>query len=110
MYNLGFAWFTVSAILLSTVWSTGSSGALELVILRMVQAVGGALLMANSAAIITDAFRPSSSASPSDEQVVGIVGSFLGILVAGCSPGGMALVFLANVPVGVFGRSGPSSS
>ena len=56
MYNLGFAWFTVAAVLLSLVWSTGSTGALELVILRMVQAIGGALLMANSAAIITDAF------------------------------------------------------
>src|ERR1017187_4258049 len=78
MYNLGFAWFTVGAILLSCVWSTGSNGALELVLLRMFQAIGGALLMANSAAIITDAF-------PSDQlgfalginMVVGIVGSFL---------------------------------
>ena len=105
MYNLGFAWFTVSAILLSTVWSTGSSGALELVILRMVQAVGGALLMANSAAIITDAF-------PAEElgfalgmnMVVGIVGSFLGILVGGLlSQVGWRWVFLANVPVGIFG-------
>ena len=56
MYNLGFAWFTVGAILLSLVWSHGSTGALELVFLRMFQAIGGALLMANSAAIITDAF------------------------------------------------------
>src|ERR1035441_9113212 len=53
MYNLGFAWFTLGAVLLSVVWSTGSSGALELVILRMFQAIGGALVMANSAAIIT---------------------------------------------------------
>ena len=56
MYNLGFAWFTLGAVLLSAVWSTGSTAALELVILRMFQAIGGALLMANSAAIITDAF------------------------------------------------------
>ena len=47
---------TVGAALLSLVWSHGSAGALELVILRMFQAIGGALLMANSAAIITDAF------------------------------------------------------
>ena len=56
MYNLGFAWFTLGAILLSIVWSTGTTGALELVILRMFQAIGGAILMANSAAIVTDAF------------------------------------------------------
>jgi MFS family permease len=105
MYNLGFAWFTVGAILLSCVWSTGSNGALELVLLRMFQAVGGALLMANSAAIITDAF-------PSDQlgfalginMVAAIVGSFLGIIVGGeLSQFGWRWVFLANVPVGVFG-------
>ena len=105
MYNLGFAWFTVGAILLSCVWSTGSTGALELVILRMFQAVGGALLMANSAAIITDAF-------PSDQlgfalginMVAAIVGSFLGILVGGLlSQLGWRWVFLANVPIGAFG-------
>jgi MFS family permease len=105
MYNLGFAWFTVGAILLSLTWSTGSNGALELVILRMFQAVGGALLMANSAAIITDAF-------PSDQlgfalginMVAAIVGSFLGIIVGGVlSQFGWRWVFLANVPVGAFG-------
>jgi MFS family permease len=105
MYNLGFAWFTVGAILLSCVWSTGSNGALELVLLRMFQAIGGALLMANSAAIITDAF-------PSDQlgfalginMVAAIVGSFLGIIVGGeLSQFGWRWVFLANVPVGLFG-------
>jgi len=105
MYNLGFAWFTVSAILLSCVWSTGSNGALELVLLRMFQAIGGALLMANSAAIITDAF-------PSDQlgfalginMVAAIIGSFLGILVGGLlSLLGWRWVFLANVPIGAFG-------
>jgi MFS family permease len=105
MYNLGFAWFTVGAVLLSCVWSTGSNGALELVLLRMFQAIGGALLMANSAAIITDAF-------PSDQlgfalginMVAAIVGSFLGIVVGGLlSQLGWRWVFLANVPVGTFG-------
>jgi MFS family permease len=105
MYNLGFAWFTVGAVLLSLTWSTGANGALELVLLRMFQAVGGALLMANSAAIITDAF-------PSDQlgfalginMVAFIVGSFLGIIVGGeLSQFGWRWVFLANVPVGAFG-------
>jgi MFS family permease len=105
MYNLGFAWFTVSAVLLSAVWSTGSTGALELVILRMVQAVGGALLMANSAAIITDAFPAEQLGfALGMNMVVGIVGSFLGILVGGLlSQVGWRWVFLANVPIGVFG-------
>ena len=105
MYNLGFAWFTVSAILLSTVWSTGTNGALELVILRMVQAIGGALLMANSAAIITDAFPAEQLGfALGMNMVVGIVGSFLGILVGGLlSQVGWRWVFLANVPIGAFG-------
>ncbi|MGA2806462.1 MAG: MFS transporter, partial [Acidimicrobiales bacterium] len=105
MYNLGFAWFTVGAILLSLVWSTGSAGALELVTLRMFQAIGGALLMANSAAIITDAF-PSEQLGLAlgMNMVAGILGSFLGIVVGGLlSQVGWRWVFLANVPVGVFG-------
>jgi MFS family permease len=105
MYNLGFAWFTVASVLLAVVWSTGSTGALELVIFRMVQGVGGAFLFANSAAIITDAF-------PSEElgfalgtnQMAAIVGMFLGVLVGGLlSEVGWRWVFLANVPVGAFG-------
>jgi MFS family permease len=105
MYNLGFAWFTVGAILLSLVWSTGSTGALELVILRMFQAIGGALLMANSAAIITDAFpQEELGFALGINMVAAIFGSFLGILVGGLlSQLGWRWVFLANVPVGVFG-------
>jgi len=105
MYNLGFAWFTLGAILLSTVWSTGSAGALELVILRMFQAIGGALLMANSAAIITDAFPAEQLGfALGMNMVAAIVGSFLGIVAGGLlAEVGWRWVFLANVPIGVFG-------
>ncbi|MGD0198968.1 MAG: MFS transporter [Solirubrobacteraceae bacterium] len=105
MYNLGFAWFTVGAILLSLVWSKGSTGALELVILRMFQAIGGALLMANSAAIITDAFPAEQlGLALGMNMVAAIVGSFLGIIVGGVlAEVGWRWVFLANVPIGVFG-------
>jgi MFS family permease len=105
MYNLGFAWFTLGAILLSLVWSSGSAGALELVFLRMFQAIGAALLMANSAAIITDAFPAEQLGfALGMNMVAGIVGSFLGILVGGLlSQVGWRWVFLASVPVGAFG-------
>ncbi len=104
-YNLGFAWFTAGSIALSLVWGHGTAGALSLVILRMVQAVGGTFLLANSAAIITDAF-------PSDElglalginMVAAIFGGFFGIVAGGLlSQVGWRWVFLANVPFGVLG-------
>src|SRR5260221_2360517 len=56
MYNAGFAIFTVASIGLSLTWSTGPTGAMELIVMRVVQGIGGALLMANSTAILTDAF------------------------------------------------------
>ena len=105
MYNLGFAWFTVGAILLSLVWSHGSTGALELVFLRMFQAIGGALLMANSAAIITDAFPADQlGLALGTNMVAAILGSFLGIIAGGLlSQIGWRWVFLINVPIGAFG-------
>jgi MFS family permease len=105
MYNLGFAVFTVASVLLSLVWSTGANGALELVLMRMVQAVGGALLMANSAAIITDAF-PSEQLGLAlgVNMVAAIFGTFFGILAGGLlSQIGWRWVFLVNVPFGLFG-------
>ncbi len=105
MYNLGFAWFTVASLLLSLVWSKGATGALELVVLRMIQAVGGALLMANSAAIITDAFPADQlGLALGTNMVAGIFGSFLGIVAGGLlSQVGWRWVFLVNVPIGAFG-------
>src|SRR5438105_12485993 len=51
MYNLEFAVFTVASIALSLTPFAGSSGAMWLILGRVVQGIGGALLMANSTAI-----------------------------------------------------------
>lgn len=105
MYNLGFLVFTVSSVLLSVTWMTGDAGAMWLIVMRIVQGVGGALLMANSSAIITDAF-------PSDQRglalglnmVAGIAGSFIGLVIGGLlAPVEWRLVFLVSVPVSLFG-------
>jgi MFS family permease len=107
MYNAGFAIFTVFSIALSVVWLTGTPGVLYLIIMRILQGVGGALLMANSSAIITDAF-------PSDQRglalglnmVAGIAGSFLGLVIGGVlAPVDWRLVFLVSVPFSLFGTA-----
>jgi MFS family permease len=105
MYNLGFLVFTIASILLSLVWSTGPTGALELIGLRMLQALGGAMLMANTAALLTDAFPPERRGLALGlNQVVGLAGSFVGLVVGGLlARYDWRLVFIINVPVGVLG-------
>ena len=87
MYNLGFAIFTLGAILCSSVWSTGPAGAIELIIFRVVQGIGSAFLWSNSAAILVDAFPETQRGMALGiNMVAGTFGSFLGILVGGLYP------------------------
>ncbi len=105
MYNLGFAVFSAFSVLLSIDWMTGVAGALYLVVLRVLQGIGGALLFANSSAIITDAFPPSERGlALGINQVAAIAGSFIGLILGGLlGPIHWRLVFLVSVPVGVAG-------
>jgi MFS family permease len=105
MYNAGFAVFTFFSVMLAITWLHGSAGVWWMVLMRIFQGVGGAMLMANSNAIITDAF-------PEDQrglglglnQVAGIAGSFLGLVIGGLlAPLEWHLVFLVSVPIGLFG-------
>lgn len=105
MYNLGFLIFTISSIFLAITWFDGSEAAIWLIFWRVVQGIGGAFLMANSSAILTDAF-------PADQRglalgingVAAIAGSFLGLLVGGVlAPIHWHLIFLVSVPFGVVG-------
>jgi MFS family permease len=105
MYNLGFAVFSFFSILLSIDWMTGVAGTLWLIVMRVLQGVGGALLIANSSAIITDAF-PSHQRGLAlgVNQVAGIAGSFIGLILGGLlGPVEWRLVFLISVPIGVLG-------
>jgi MFS family permease len=105
MYNLGFAVFTVFSILLSVTWMHGSAGAMWLIIMRVLQGIGGALLFANSSAILTDAFpEHQRGLALGINGVAAIAGSFLGLLVGGVlAPVNWRLVFLVSVPIGLFG-------
>jgi MFS family permease len=107
MYNLGFAVFTVFSVLLAVTWMQGTAGALWLISMRVLQGVGGALLLANSTAILTDAFPAEQRGlALGVNQVAGIAGSFLGLVVGGVlAPHNWRLIFLVSVPVGLFGTA-----
>jgi MFS family permease len=105
LYNLGFAIFTVGSILLSITPSQGDAGAIELIVFRIVQGIGGAFLFANSAAIITDAF-PSNERGKAlgINQISFLAGSLIGLVLGGIlAVYDWRLVFLVSVPVGVVG-------
>jgi MFS family permease len=105
MYNLGFAIFTVASAALSLTPWTGSAGAMWLIIGRVVQGVGGALLMANSTAILIDAFPVEERGMAMGiNMIAAILGSFIGLVVGGVlADVHWRLVFWVNVPFGVFG-------
>jgi MFS family permease len=105
MYNAGFAVFTVASIGLSLTWSTGSAGAMEMIVMRIVQGIGGALLMANSTAILTDAFPVRERGTAMGiNMIAGMAGSFIGLIVGGLlADVDWRLVFWVSVPFGVFG-------
>ncbi len=105
MFKIGFIVFTVAAVGLSLVWSTGATGAIEIIVLRMVQAVGGAMMMANSAAILTDAFPHDQRGLALGINGVSLLaGSFIGLILGGVLAAvDWRLVFLINVPIGIVG-------
>jgi MFS family permease len=105
IYNLGFLIYTVASLILTVDWLNGRAGATFLIVFRIVQGVGAACLLANAAAIITDAF-------PADQRgmalginnIVGVSGMFVGLVLGGLlAPIDWRLVFLISVPVGLFG-------
>ena len=105
IYNLGFVVFTLASIVLSLDPLTGAAGALWLIGFRMVQAVGGSMLMANSAAILTDAFPATQRGMALGiNQIAGISGQFVGLLLGGLlAAWDWRAVFWVNVPIGIFG-------
>ncbi|MGA8016431.1 MAG: MFS transporter [Candidatus Dormiibacterota bacterium] len=105
MYNLGFAVYTVSSLLLTVCWLTGAQGALYLVGMRVVQGIGAAFIVANSAAILTDAFPATQRGlALGINNVAGISGSFIGLVLGGIlGPINWRLVFLVSVPFGLAG-------
>ena len=105
MYNLGFAVFTVSSVALALTPGSGSGAALWIIGWRLVQAVGGSMLFANSTAILTDAFPPHRRGMALGiNQIAAIAGSFLGLVLGGVlSEISWRSVFWVSVPIGIVG-------
>jgi EmrB/QacA subfamily drug resistance transporter len=105
IYNLGFVIYTVASLLLAVDWLDGRAGATYLIVFRIFQGIGGACLLANAAAIITDAFPANQRGMALGiNNIVGVSGFFIGLVLGGVlAPIHWRLVFLISVPVGLFG-------
>ena len=105
MYNLGFVIYTAASLMLTIDWLTGRSGAMYLLIFRIVQGIGGAFLLGNSGAILTDAFpRNQRGMALGINNIAGMCGSFIGLVLGGVlAPISWRLIFLISVPFGIFG-------
>jgi MFS family permease len=105
MYTLGFVIYTVASLLLTIDWMSGPAGADWLIVFRIVQGIGAAFLIANSVAILTDAFPAHQRGlALGINNVAGISGQFIGLVLGGLLAAvDWRLVFLISVPLGVVG-------
>ncbi len=105
LYNVGFAIFTFGSLLLSLTPGTGNTGAIELIVFRLVQGLGAGFLFSNSAAILTDAFPVNQRGRALGiNQIAAIAGQFIGLILGGVlAVINWRLVFLVSVPVGLIG-------
>src|SRR3954471_14233626 len=105
IYNAGFAIFTITSVVLSLDPFGGGAGAIWLIGWRVLQAIGGAVLMANSAAIITDAFSEKQRGMALGVNIVSaLAGSFIGLVAGGVlAEWDWRSIFWVNIPLGLLG-------
>ncbi|MGD0004146.1 MAG: MFS transporter [Anaerolineaceae bacterium] len=101
MYNLGFVVFTIGSALCGF-----SANATQLIIFRLVQGSGGAMLVVNSAALITEVFPPNERGRALGINGItwaagGVLGPILGGLIL--SAGNWRWIFFINIPIGILG-------
>ncbi|HUH96565.1 MAG TPA: MFS transporter [Anaerolineales bacterium] len=101
MYNLGFVIFTIGSAL------CGLSGtATQLIIFRLVQGSGAAMMVVNSVALITEVFPPNERGKALGLNAItfsigGVAGPILGGLILTLAD--WRWIFYINVPIGIFG-------
>ncbi|MGW4736281.1 MFS transporter [Streptomyces shenzhenensis] len=105
IYNLGFLIFACASVALSLDPFRAGAGALWLILWRIVQAFGGSMLTANSAAILTDAFPARQRGMALGiNQMTALAGQFLGLLAGGLLAAvDWRAVFWVSVPVSITG-------
>ena len=105
IYNIGFVVLAVASIALSLDPLRAGAGAWWLILWRVVQGVGGAMLFANSTAILTDAFPVAERGlALGINQIAAVAGSFIGLVLGGVlSELDWRAVFWVSVPVAVGG-------
>ena len=103
LYVLGFAVFTIGSLL--CVFASPSYQGYDLIAFRIVQAMGGALMMANGTPMVTDAFKSHRlGLGLGINGIAAGAGLVLGPVIGGIlAPYGWEWIFLYNVPVGIFG-------
>jgi len=105
LYNLGFIVFTVAAVALSFDPFQLGGGAIWLIAWRVVQGIGGAMLMATASAVLTDAFPARQRGMALGvNMVAAVAGSFLGLLIGGVlAEIQWQAIFWVGVPLGILG-------
>ena len=99
MYEAGFAVFLVGSLLCALATSEGT-----MIGYRVVQAIGGAFITANSGAVIADLFPPERRGQAYGFNAVGWnVGAILGVLLGGAITTYLSWrwIFWINLPIGV---------
>ncbi len=104
IYNLGFAVFTLFSLMLTVTWNSGHAAGIYLIVMRLFQGIGAAMLIANSSAILTDAFPANQRGMALGiNQAAAFSGTFLGLVLGGVlAPINWRLIFLVSVPIGLF--------
>lgn len=103
LYNAGFIMFTIGSLVSGLAQPQFHGG--DLVLGRVIQGVGGALLITNSTAIVTDAFRKGQvGLGLGINQIAGAAGFLMGPIIGGLlTEWSWRWVFLFNVPLGIIG-------
>ncbi len=99
IYNLGFVIFTIASALCGI-----STNIILLILFRVLQAIGGSMLTANSSAIIADIFPPNQRGRAYGITSLGWnVGALVGIVLGGVLTTflGWRYIFYINVPIGI---------